>query len=100
MLNSGYKPGKLYRIKYYPNNSFVLWSANTTTSPQWGEHEYRFRICFCPVDKDVIFMYLNFIEGMDRGKTTGAYFHLVIYQNLVGAVDAKMELEELVSPEE
>ena len=91
MPHSGYKPGKLYRIKDYPWQTFTIWTAYGVGNPP-----YRHKLFDVKVEDGVIFLYIRFLPNNDNGNG----LHLVIFRDIIGSIDARMELEELESSNE
>jgi len=89
--NSDYKPGKLYRIKDYPWHLFTVWSAYAVGSPA-----YHKRLFDVDVNTEECFLYVKFIPETRDFEAC----HLVIFRDTVGVIDGRMELEELISPED
>jgi hypothetical protein len=90
---SDYKPGKLYRIKDYPWHLFTVWSAY-----EGGNSAYPKRLFDVDANTEECFLYIKFVpEEEEQGLEA---LHLVIFRDTVGAIDGRMELEELISPED
>lgn len=88
---SSYKPGKLYRIKDYPWHIFTVWAACEDGSSACPK-----RLFDVDVNTKEPFLYIKFIPD----DLTSVALHLVIFRDTVGAIDGRMELEELISPED
>lgn len=93
---STYRKGKLYRIRHYFHPSFCLYAAKKDMRLPDGTL-HRPTIFGFRNTKEATFIYLDYIPNPGPGGDWD-YF-LVIHRDMVGTVDARMELEELQDPE-
>lgn len=83
-----YQKGKLYKVSHYCRSMFSLY----TTVGILNENGDLFRETLTTGTIDgAIFLYLGNIDPL--GTSIG--FHRVIYQDMIGVVDARMILEPL-----
>lgn len=83
-----YQKGKLYKVKFYHWSVFTLYTSSGVLNE--NNDSYRKALTAGTID-GAIFLYLGNIDPI--GTSIG--FHRVIYQDMIGVVDARMILEPL-----
>lgn len=94
---STYRKGKLYRVAHYFHHSIALYSPQKAWFHGVGMAS-RTKLASWPMSENLTFLYLDYIPN--PGPEGDWDYFLVICQDMVGVVDARIFLEEIRDPED